>query len=83
MDHNINIERLNEFLILLKKDPVKNLSIIGFVENNKITGAIKSGESLCIRGISDHEWIYLGINELKDLCGIIELFDDSFKYFHR
>ncbi len=71
----------DELLNILKKDPIKNMSVIGFVENNPIQEVYSKNNSYLIIGESDHLWNYLvssSLNELELLLSDTEL---KSKYF--
>lgn len=61
----------------LKRDPLKNVSILGFIENNHIYGCEIVGESVIIRGKSDRDWVYLSCSNEKELEQIKELFTEK------
>lgn len=62
---------------LLKSDPLQNVNILNFIEENPITDFQQSGNSILIKGISDREWIYISsssetefnnlLNEISDI----------------
>ncbi|MDZ7671887.1 MAG: GNAT family N-acetyltransferase [Halanaerobiales bacterium] len=71
----------DELLNILKKDPIKNMSVIGFVENNPIQEIYNNGDSFLIVGKSDHLWNYLvssSLNELELLLKDTELKSNYF-----
>ncbi|HKL13520.1 MAG TPA: GNAT family N-acetyltransferase [Halanaerobiales bacterium] len=68
-------------LKLLQKEPLTNMGIIGFVENNPIKAVYNQGDTYIILGDSDHLWAYLygrKPNELKEMLNTIEV---PTKYF--
>jgi len=58
-----------------------NLSVVNFVEENPVYSVETTGDSILVRGVSDHPWIYIiskNEDELKELSKSI---DDQDRYF--
>lgn len=60
-----------KLLKILKKDPKRNMSIIGFVENNKLDKVYNEGNSYLIIAESDHKWAYLSSTNKKELSKLL------------
>lgn len=42
----------------LKEDKIKNCNILNFIEDYRIHSFIREGDSVLVKGTSDHDWIY-------------------------
>jgi len=73
--------RTDELLNILKIDPIKNMSVIGFVENNPIQEVYSENNSHLIIGESDHLWNYLVSSSLKELELLFKDIELESKYF--
>jgi len=71
----------DELLNVLRNDPIKNMSVIGFVENNPIEEVYNKNNSFLIIGKSDHLWNYIVSSSLKELKLLIKEIDFNSKYF--
>ncbi|MCF8008895.1 MAG: GNAT family N-acetyltransferase [Halanaerobiales bacterium] len=71
----------DELLELLKEDPIKNMSLIGFVENNELDQIYKYKSSLLIIGESDHLWVYPKSDDKDELLKLISDIEITTKYF--
>ncbi|HMA59676.1 MAG TPA: GNAT family N-acetyltransferase [Halanaerobiales bacterium] len=63
-------------LKILKEDPIRNMSIIGFVENNPLKAVYNKGDTYIVLAESDHLWAYISStkhNELKKLIKKVEV----------
>jgi 8-oxo-dGTP diphosphatase len=63
----IGTNQLQEAIINLFDDPVRNSSIIGFIKNNPISSLLSEGNSLLVQGTSDREWIYISSNDKEEV----------------
>jgi 8-oxo-dGTP diphosphatase len=63
---------LLDIIIQLRKDEIKNISTIGFVENNRVTEIVEISNSYLIKGISDFEWVYLVCSNENDIRVLLE-----------
>ena len=63
----IGTNQLQEAIINLLNDPVRNGSIIGFIKNNPISSLLSEGNSLLVQGTSDREWIYISSNDKEEV----------------
>lgn len=67
----INRDIVNRVLSVLEKDKLRNISVINFINNNKINDIIIVNNSVLVKGVSDREWVYISSadkEELKTLC---------------
>ena len=71
----------NELLDILKKEPIRNMSIIGFVENNTLEKVFNDGKSFIIIAESDHKWAYVSSTDREELKRIIDRSDIPTKYY--
>jgi len=65
----------------LKKDPIRNMSTIGFVENNQIKKLLNKGNSYIIIAESDHLWAYTSSKDLDELKFLLLNNELKTKYF--
>ena len=63
---------LINLILCLKQDEIKNISTIGFIENNPITEIVEINNSYLIKGTSDVEWVYLVCNNEIELKALLE-----------
>lgn len=63
---------LINLILYLKQDEIKNISTIGFIENNPITEIVEINNSYLIKGTSDVEWVYLVCNNEIELKALLE-----------
>ena len=71
----------NGIIEFLKKDELKNLNIINFIENNPIYFIEKIGNSVIAKGISDKVWIYISSRSEDELKIIKKRLDNDDKNF--
>ncbi|MFO7446630.1 MAG: GNAT family N-acetyltransferase [Ignavibacteriaceae bacterium] len=72
---------INVIISFLKKDEIKNLSIIGFIENNPISKVWQLGNSAAVKGNSDKDWIYFSSDNEDEFKEILLLINDKTKYY--
>jgi GNAT superfamily N-acetyltransferase len=79
----ITKKELDSALNELKKNAIDNLSIMGFIENNPITGIKRAGNSLLIKGKSDWDWYYISSNDILEFELLISQIKSNLesKYF--
>jgi len=65
----------------LKKDEIKNLNIIGFLENNSICIVERIGNSMLVKGTSDRDWIYISSSDEEELNILKNKLDKNDKNF--
>lgn len=72
---------MTEILDFLKKNQLKNLNILNFIENNHIYGFVQIAESMLIRGRSDQDWVFISCSNKNDLPEIKKSLSEKDKYF--
>lgn len=66
---------------ILKKDEIKNLSIIGFIENG-YAGEVKiEGGSVMARGFSDQMWVYFSTGNKEEFDELLKHVSKDDKHF--
>lgn len=65
----------------LKKDPIRNMSTIGFVKNNQIKKVLNKSDSYIIIAQSNHLWAYLSSKDRDELKFLLLNNDLGTKYF--
>ena len=65
-------QELKNIIVELRKDEIKNISTIGFIENNPVTEIVEISNSYLIKGISNVEWVYLVCNNENDIRVLLE-----------
>ncbi len=63
---------LKDIIVELSKDEIKNISTIGFIENNPITEIVNVKDSYFIKGTSDVEWVYVVCDNEENLKALLE-----------
>ncbi len=74
----LETDKLIEKLLL---DPVRNSSIIGFIKNNPISLILEEGESVLIKGKSDHDWIYISSKDKNDFDRLLLKLNSGDNFF--
>lgn len=64
--------RVQEAILELQKNPVRNSSIIGFIKNNPISLILSEGETFLVKGISDRDWIYISGKNKEELRRLLQ-----------
>ncbi|OGB63237.1 MAG: hypothetical protein A2Y94_07585 [Caldithrix sp. RBG_13_44_9] len=70
-----------EILVYLKKDLIKNISLLYFMQNNPVRYLKKIKNSVILKGTSDQDWIFISSNQPDELEIILDSFDQTDKYF--
>jgi len=70
-----------EILASLKKDPLRNCSVLGFFENYPLEEAYGIGDSFVLLGESDHLWAYISSESPTELKELLEKHRINTKYF--
>jgi 8-oxo-dGTP diphosphatase len=65
------VENYDDVLGFLKKDKLKNISIINFLQNNQILSIECIDSAVLVRGISDRTWVYISCTGSKELRKLI------------
>jgi 8-oxo-dGTP diphosphatase len=66
----MDAEERKAVISLLKKDEVRNIDMLNFMENYFVRSLERIGNSVLLRGMSDCQWVYIsspGERELKDV----------------
>lgn len=64
-----------------RKDPIRNLSIIGFFEENEPLKVFHEGETYVLTGKSDEEWTYISSSSPEELEKLLTIHGLPSKYF--
>jgi 8-oxo-dGTP diphosphatase len=76
-----NRKTIQNALTILEKDKPNNISIINFIKDNFISSVDIAGNSVLVRGESDHRWVYISSrdkNQLDLLTGKLNTDDNYF-----
>lgn len=65
----------------LKRDEIKNMNMIYFLENNHIQSLERIGDSVLLRGESDHCWVYISSPNEEDLRTVLGRLTKDDRYF--
>lgn len=74
-------DELKAIISILKKDLIKNINMINFIEENEILETHTLGNAIMVKGISDREWIYFSCKdktEFENLLGLLKPEDNNF-----
>ena len=67
----MNTGAREDILLFLKRDKIKNMNMIDFMEEYPVHSVERIGNSVLLRGVSDCLWVYIsstGERELKDVA---------------
>ena len=70
-----------EAISFLRKNEIYNLSIIGFIEENRLQRLIRKKNSLLAQGSEVEKWIYFSSENEKEFAGLIQNLTVEDKYF--
>jgi 8-oxo-dGTP diphosphatase len=73
--------KIEQTIKMLQTDPVRNSSIIGFMNNYSVKTVLYEGDSLLVKGKSDVEWIYISSKDKAELRKLISGLDSDDQYF--
>ncbi len=65
----------------LSKDLYRNISMLGFIENNPVEEIYKEGETIVITGRSDHLWAYISSESKRELTSLINNYQIKADYY--
>ena len=65
----------------LLKDPIRNISVLGFFENYPLEKVFQVGDSFLLLGESDHLWGYISSHSSSELTKIFEKYQIDARYF--
>ena len=77
----LTIDNLNVVIDLLKKDRERNISILNFIETYAHQSYERVGNSVLLRGVSDHPWVFISSDsraELRQLAARLTKEDINF-----
>ena len=60
----MNKSNKNTIIAFLKQDIIKNINLIYFMETNPVTSLERFGDTVLMRGESDHPWVYISAHDL-------------------
>jgi len=72
---------MKETIAFLQQDPIRNMNLLGFMEENQIKSLQRIGNSVILRGSSDRDWTFIsspGEDELRALMPYLTEADRSF-----
>ncbi|HJO95081.1 MAG TPA: GNAT family N-acetyltransferase [Victivallales bacterium] len=75
------MEDIANILDWIKENNEINLSLSNFVEENPVYSAERVGDSVLVRGISDHPWVYIDSNSEEELQQLALGINSQDKYF--
>jgi len=64
---------LKDIISILKKDLIKNINMINFIEENEILETHTFDNAIMVKGISDREWIYFSCKDEIEFEKLIDL----------
>ncbi|KAB3531038.1 GNAT family N-acetyltransferase [Alkaliphilus pronyensis] len=70
-----------EALEYLKKDIIKNVSIVNFIESYECSLIERVGESVLVKGKSDRNWVYISSKSEKELLKIKDILREEDREF--
>jgi 8-oxo-dGTP diphosphatase len=65
----------------LRSNAIYNLSIIGYIQENKLKRLLTIGDSVLAQGSEGEKWIYLYSKDENELAALIENLNDDDRYF--
>ncbi|QQS35931.1 MAG: GNAT family N-acetyltransferase [Ignavibacteriales bacterium] len=74
----MNIETI---LLKLAEDPIRNLSITGFVENNGVQEFHQAGNSILIKQKSDQLWVYISSKDENEFKSLVDMMSGEDEYY--
>jgi len=73
--------RKNEIINHLNKNRIKNISMIGVIDNYGIASSLQYKDSLLITAETDHLWAHISSSSEKELIGLLKKFNYKSNYF--
>ncbi|MCD4709013.1 MAG: GNAT family N-acetyltransferase [Candidatus Sabulitectum sp.] len=65
----------------LKHNEIKNMNMLYFMENNPVCSFERTGDSVVLRGESDHPWVYISSPDEQELTVAIKTLTSNDKFF--
>ena len=75
------MDQLTKTLDFIEENIKTNLSLLGFIEENPIYSAERTGNSVLVRGISDYAWTYIESNDEEELKVLLKRLTPEDNYF--
>ncbi|NOY23539.1 MAG: GNAT family N-acetyltransferase [Acidobacteria bacterium] len=77
----MTIDSFETIVSFLKKDELKNMNMLYFMENNPIQSLDKISNSIVLRGNSDHQWVYISTPNTQELGKVVRTLTKNDKFF--
>ena len=65
----------------LKQNEIKNMNMLYFMENNPVHSFERTGDSVLLRGDSDHRWVYISSPNEQELTAVIKNLKKNDRFF--
>ncbi len=70
-----------EIVSFLKRSEIKNMNMLYFMENNPVHSIEQTGNSVVLRGESDHPWVYISSPNEQELTTVIKTLTKNDRFF--
>jgi len=77
----LTTDNLDVVIDLLKKDRERNINILNFIERYAHDSYERVGNSVLLRGVSDHPWVFISSNSRAELTQLAERLTEEDSYF--
>ena len=74
-------EDLRVVVDLLKKDHERNINILNFIEAYAMHSCERAGDSVLLRGVSDHQWVFISSKSHAELRQLADGLNKEDTYF--
>lgn len=74
-------DSLETIVSFLKQDEIKNMNMLYFMENNPVHSLDRIGDSVVLRGDSDHRWIYISTPDKRELNKVLSTLTINDRFF--
>lgn len=71
----------NELLQELTKDPIRNVSLINFIQECPVESIEQVGRSYLVRGFRDYNWVYISSSSREEFTELISFLRDDDEFF--
>lgn len=65
----------------LKHNEMKNMNMLYFMKNNPVCSLERTGDSVVLRGESDHPWVYISSPDEQELTAVIKTLTSNDRFF--
>ena len=65
----------------LKQNEIKNMNMLYFMENNPTHSFERTGDSVVLRGESDHRWVYISSPKEQELTAVMKILTKNDRFF--